>query len=187
MSLVILRVVVFAVFAGSVVVAVGSWLVRSKRINPFGSTAKMIRSLADPVLSPLERLILRRGGNPQNAEWWLLGITAVGGIVVISLTGWIGRQLALVAAAGSSGPRGLLRLSIYYAGQIVLISLVVRVIGSWFGVGRFSKWMRPFYLLTDWIVQPLRRIIPPIGRIDITPIVAWFALQIVLGWIIRIL
>jgi YggT family protein len=38
--------------------------------------------------------------------------------------------------------------------------------------------MRPVYFLTDWIVEPLRRIIPPLGMIDISPFVAWFVVQI---------
>ncbi len=96
-------------------------------------------------------------------------------------------QLRVVALAGDRGPQGVVRVLVYYAGQAVIISLVVRVIGSWFGVGRYNRWMKLFYLLTDWIVEPLRKIIPPIGMIDITPIVAWFALQLILSWLMRIL
>jgi YggT family protein len=36
---------------------------------------------------------------------------------------------------------------------------------------------------TDWLLRPLRRIIPPLGVIDITPIAAYFALQI-LEWLL---
>ena len=43
---------------------------------------------------------------------------------------------------------------------------------------RYSKWIRPFYILTDWIVQPLRRIIPPLGAIDLSPLVAMILLNI---------
>jgi len=65
--------------------------------------------------------------------------------------------------------------------------LIVRVIASWFGAFRFSPWMRPVYFLTDWIITPLRRVIPPLGMIDITPLVAWIALRIVLSWLMRML
>ncbi|OGU23702.1 MAG: hypothetical protein A3K13_13980 [Gemmatimonadetes bacterium RIFCSPLOWO2_12_FULL_68_9] len=81
----------------------------------------------------------------------------------------------------------MLRLAVYYLGQLVLIALIVRVIASWFGAFRFSRWMQPVYFLTDWIIQPLRRIIPPLGMIDITPLVAWFALRIVLNWLMGVL
>jgi uncharacterized protein YggT (Ycf19 family) len=41
--------------------------------------------------------------------------------------------------------------------------------------------MRPFYWLTDWIVEPLRRIVPQVGRFDLTPIIAWLALIVLQG------
>jgi len=69
----------------------------------------------------------------------------------------------------------------------LIIALIVRVIGSWFGKGRFNRWMRPAYRLTDWIVEPLRRFVPPIGMIDITPLVAWLLLQIGLGIVLRVI
>ena len=67
----------------------------------------------------------------------------------------------------------------------MLFALIARVIGSWVGAGRYSRLLRPAYRITDWIVIPLQRFIPPIGIIDITPIVAWFLLQLVLGLILR--
>jgi uncharacterized protein YggT (Ycf19 family) len=47
--------------------------------------------------------------------------------------------------------------------------------------------MRPAYTLTNWLVEPLRRIIPPFGMIDATPIIAWFLLLIVRGWVISLI
>jgi YggT family protein len=41
--------------------------------------------------------------------------------------------------------------------------------------------------VTDWVIEPLRKIVPPIGMIDITPIVAWFAIQLLLSGIMRVL
>lgn len=177
----------FAAFVASTVIAFGSWAVRTRRISPFSGTARLIRTLTDPVIQPVERWLLRQGGNPQHAPWWLLGITVVGGILLITVAQWLVAQLARASFAAHSGPRGLLRLAVYYLGQLVLIALIVRVIASWFSVFRYSRWMRPVYLLTDWIVQPLRRIIPPLGMIDITPLVAWFAIRIVLSWLMGVL
>jgi YggT family protein len=76
---------------------------------------------------------------------------------------------------------------IYLAFQLVLFALIARVVGSWFGAGRFNRWLRPTYRITDWIVEPLRRFIPPMGIIDITPLAAWLLLQIALSIILRFL
>lgn len=181
MGLDILRYTVFGIFVLATAAAVGSWAVRTRRISPFSKWANLIRRTTDPVLRPLEDSIQRRGGNPQTAEWWLLGGTIVGGILLISIAGWLVNQFRVISSAGRMGPGALVRVAIYYAGQIVSLALVVRVIGSWFGAGRHHRFMRPMFFLTDWIVEPLRRVIPPIGMIDISPLVAWFLIQLLMG------
>ncbi|HLZ46338.1 MAG TPA: YggT family protein, partial [Gemmatimonadales bacterium] len=52
------------------------------------------------------------------------------------------------------------------------------VIASWFGQFRYSRWIRPAYFLTDWLVEPLRRIVPPLGGLDLTPLVALVLLSL---------
>jgi YggT family protein len=100
------------------------------------------------------------------------------------MAGWIVDQFRLVSMAGRQGPGGLLRVAVYYASRIVSYALIIRVIGSWFGAGRHNHLMRPMYFLTDWIVEPLRRIIPPFGMIDASPLVAWFLIQILTGMLL---
>ncbi len=181
MELAILRYTVFGVLVLATVAAVASWAVRTRRISPFSKWANFIRRSTDPILKPIEGKIIQRGGNPQTAEWWLLGGTIVGGIVVISMAGWLVNQFRIVSIAGERGPGTVFRLVLYYAGRVISFAIVIRVIGSWFGADRQTRLMRPVYLLTDWIVEPLRKIIPPFGMIDVTPLVAWFLIQILTG------
>ena len=56
--------------------------------------------------------------------------------------------------------------------------LLVRVFGSWFPRFAASKWMRFVSFYTDPYLNVFRRIIPPLGMIDLSPMVAFFALQI---------
>lgn len=183
----ILRYAVFAVFAFSGAVALGSWALRTRRISPFGTFGQLVRRSTDTVLAPIETWQLRRGGNPQHAPWWLLGGSVAGGIIVITAADWLSGFFARLGFAASSGPRGLVRLGVFYAVQFVLLALIIRVIGSWFGAGRVNRWVGWTYRLTDWIVEPLRRVIPPLGMIDITPIVAWFLLQFLLSLVLGLI
>jgi YggT family protein len=36
--------------------------------------------------------------------------------------------------------------------------------------------MRPVYALTDWLVEPIRRVVPPLGMFDLSPFVALIVL-----------
>lgn len=179
MILALLRPAIFTLFLLATMVAIGTWAVRTQRIQPFSGLGRTIRTLTDPIIEPLERWLLRRGGNPQHAGWWLMGIALVGGILLITLLEWLASALRSFGVASARGPRGVAYLLVFYAGQLIIIALIVRVIGSWLGAGRYNKWVRWSYRLTDWCIEPLRKIIPPIGMIDITPLVVWFLLQVV--------
>lgn len=179
-----LRLGVLAAFLAAVVLALGSWAVTTRRLSPFGFAARTIRTVTDPLLAPLERFLVRRGRNPQNAPAWLVGLVTAAGIALLLLGQWLLTTLAAAVTAAHAGPRGVVRLVLYLAGQLVLLALIVRVAGSWFGAGRYTRWMRPAYLLTDWIVRPLQRFVPPLGAVDITPLVAWLLLQLVLGLVL---
>ncbi len=183
----LVRIAAFGVFMLFALVTLGSWAIRTRRINPFSSTGQRIRRFTDVFIDPIERWLLRRGGNPQNAAWWLLGIGVGGGILGVTLTEWLVVQASQLSSATERGPTGLFKIAVYYAGNLVLFALFARVVGSWFSVGRFTKWMRPAYVLTDWAVEPLRKIIPPFGRFDVTPIIAWFLIRVLMSWLLAVL
>lgn len=179
----VLRYVVFALVVLAALVALGSWLVRTRRVSPFGFLGRTLRTLTDPVLRPVERRLHRMGGNPANAGGWLIVLTAIAGIVLLSLLGWLVQTFYVAEAAAHAGPTMTIALIIAMVYRILVIALIVRVIAAWFGLFRYSKWIRPAYILTDWIVEPLRRVVPPFGAMDITPLVAWLVLYF-LRWLL---
>src|SRR6266566_3543098 len=141
---VVLRYLVFAAFAASVLVALASWLVRTRRISPFGPLGRTLRAASDPLIRPIEARLVRAGGNPVHAGWWLAVVVAY---------------------------------------RILVAALVVRVIAGWFGYFRYTRWIRPAYALTDWLVEPIRRVLPIAGGFDWSPLAAWLVL-VVLKWVL---
>ena len=158
------------------VVAAVDWLVRTRRINPFGPVARFMRRYIDPLLEPVERRVVRAGGLPASAPWWALAAIVIVGIVLLALLDFVGGLLADVMVGVSSGPGGLLRLLIFWTFTLLRIAILVRVIASWLPIGPFSPWVRWSFALTEPILQPLRRVIPPFRQIDLTPLVAFFGL-----------
>lgn len=182
----VVRYAVFALVALAALAAFAAMAIQRRALNPFGRPARTLRDLTDPLIKPIERILLRRGGNPQNAPWWLLGVALVAGILIISAADWLLGMFASARFAAHAGPRASVAFVLNLAIWLLMLALMVRVIGSWFGAGRYTPWMRPFYLVTEWMLAPLRRVIPPVGPFDLTPLVAWFALSLLRPVLIRL-
>ena len=127
-------------------------------------------------LSAGEQRILRAGGTPYAAPWWALAFVILGGLVLISGLGFVRDQVALLAYATQSG--SLLYVVVRWIFGVLQIALFARVVSSWVGGSPYSKWWRWSYVLTEPILAPLRRVIPPLGALDITVLVAYFGLQL---------
>ena len=59
------------------------------------------------------------------------------------------------------------------------LAILIRVIISWLNVNPYNPLVSFIYQITDPILVPLRRIIPPLGMIDITPLVALILLSVI--------
>jgi YggT family protein len=174
----VLRTALFALAVLVGIVAAVSYAIRTRRISPFNPVARFFRANIDPLMTPVERRVVLAGGNPVNAPWWVLGAVVLGGIVLISAIGFVVGQVAFALQATSAGPRGLLHLVVTWAFAVLRIALLVRVVSSWFRISPYSRWVRWAFTLTEPILRPLRRVIPNLGMIDVTPIVAYFLLAL---------
>lgn len=172
------RYVVLVAFAASVLLACASWLVRTRRVSPFGVVGRALRAATDPLLRPVEARLVRSGGNPVHAGWWLVVGVAAAGVLLLAAWNWLEGLAYGAAAAFSGGPRAAAALGIVLAYKIVVAALVVRVLASWFGYHRYTRWLAPAYALTDWVVEPIRRVLPPLGALDWSPLAAWLVLYV---------
>lgn len=166
-------------------VALTQWAVRSRRLNPFGAWSRVVRRLSDPVLHPLERRVIRAGGNPQNAPLWLVGLVVAAGLLLISLTHWLIGMAASFIMIAHGGPQVWLRVLVSALFSVIMTAILIRVIASWLGIGPYTRWMRPIVALTSWLIDPIRRILPPMGMFDFSPMVAWLVLYVVRGFVMR--
>lgn len=172
------RVVLLWLAALAFVVCLGDWAVRTRRISPFSAVARFFRIRIDPLIAPVERIVMRAGGRPSTAAWWALVALVVLGILLISVLQLAGDLLVQVVFA-MDDPRRLPMLFVGWAFSILRLALIVRVIASWLPVSSRAWWLHWSFVLTEWMLAPLRRVIPRIGMIDITPLVAWLALGLV--------
>ena len=172
---------IFAVFC------VIDWLVRTRRVNLFGPLARFSRSRIDPILEPIERKVVRAGGNPASAPLWALGAVVIGGILLISVLDFLRAEILGLAFAVQNGTAGIFKLLVAWTFDFLRIALLVRVVSSWLPISPYSRWIRWSYAVSEPILRPLRQVIPSMGPIDITPIIAYFLIGIIQGAVLRLL
>jgi YggT family protein len=180
LGLYLLRVALFWVAVAFGVVLGIDWLVRTRRLSPFSAIARFFRSAVDPLLLPIERRVVRAGGLPSSAPWWALGLVVVGGIVLIEVLGYARAMVAEFAGASAIGASGIALVLVRWTFLLLEIALIVRVIASWLALSRYSRWVRWAFGLTEWMLRPIRRIVPPVAMFDLSPLIAWVLLSYIL-------
>jgi YggT family protein len=187
MALGIVRLVLLVMAAVLAVFCLLDWAVRTRRVNAFGSMARFARAKIDPIITPIERRVVSAGGNPASAPLWALAAVVIGGILIISLLDFIRGELVMVVFATEGGPGGIFKLLVSWAFDFLRIALLVRVVSSWLPVSPYSKWIHWSFIISEPILRPLRQIIPSLGMIDITPIIAYFLIGLIQGAVLRLL
>ena len=133
-------VVVKKVLLYSAIVVAGvaglDWAVRTRRLSPFSRTARLMRGRVDPLLAPIERVIVRAGGTPASAPWWALAAVIIGGIVLITLLDFFGNILFQLIVV-TQQPREAPMLIASWVFSLLSLALLVRVLSSWFPISPY--------------------------------------------------
>jgi YggT family protein len=159
-------------------------------VNPFSRPVMLVRSATDPFLMPVRRALLGFGFKPNLAPL----VT----ILIAILVGWLATQLITgvlttihdaIVAARMGRIVALIGTLLYGFLGIYSLLIFARIIFSWGAVGYSNRVMRFLVNATEPLLGPLRRIIPPLGMMDISPIVAfliiWLFQQAIAGTLLR--
>ena len=68
----------------------------------------------------------------------------------------------------------ILHLIVY----IFIIAIFIQVILSWVNPGAYNPVTTLLYRLTEPLLRPARKLLPPMGGLDLSPIIAFFFLQL---------
>ena len=152
------------------------FMMQAMRVSFGGQIGDFVVKLTNWAVKPLRRIIPGAGG----FDWASL-IAALAtqllfnGIIVGAATRFGEVESAgLVPMILWLAVRGPLRLSVH----IMIGALILQAVLSW--INPYSPLAKPAQQLTSPILDPIRRILPTISGIDLSPLVAILLLQAVL-------
>lgn len=139
--------------------------VRADFYNPI---SQFVVKFTTPVLGPLRRVVPGVGGADiaSLVLAWLLKSTE---LILVGLLLGSGRQL--LGAFFWSLP-ALIGLTI----NIFMFAIFIRVILSWIGPDPRHPGVSLLERLTDPVLRPAQRLVPPVGGIDLSPVAVLIAL-----------
>ena len=146
-------------------------LVRANFYNPI---SQLIWKVTQPVTVPLTRF-LPRWRNVDIAAVLVLGLIAILDIVIVG--GLYARSLD----AGQTVWFALLKI-ISLGLRLYTLCLLVVTILSWVGPGTSNPAANVLWSITEPVLRPVRRILPPIAGLDLSPIPVMILFQALDTW-----
>ena len=148
--------------------------VRADFYNPL---SQFLIRVTNPALVPLRRVI------PS------IGKLDTASVVLMLVLEILGVWLVGVIGSGVTGWQQVIALSVIKLAMTLLMTyfflIIVAVILSWLGQGLRHPFVPLVFQLTEPILRPIRKVIPPIAGIDLSPLFALIAIRfliLLLGW-----
>ena len=145
--------------------------VRADFYNPVSQFAV---KATNPILVPLRKLIPGFGG---------MDVAAIVFAYLVNLAKWL--TLAGLGFA-SFGSMGYLGVALYVLFELIYLTIglfiflaFIRIILSWISPGGYNPMVALIGQLTEPLFRPFQKIIPPMGGLDLSPILMFMVLYFV--------
>lgn len=159
----------FSLYIGAVLLRFLLALVRADFYNPL---SQFLVKITNPVLVPLRRFIPPVGKIDSASLVLAFTLKLIAATLLMSLQGveaGVGGLLLAVLA-------DLIRTVVW----IFMVALIIQAIMSWVGNSYGNPMGSLLDSLTAPILDPIRKFVPLIGMVDLSPLVAILLLQVVL-------
>lgn len=144
-------------------------LLEALRADYYNPICQALIRVTDPLVKPLARIIPRVGSVSLAGIAWLYILELALLVILMTLNGWVMAWPVLFVLAALRLVRMLLVL--------YLVLIIVNVILSWVGQSFRHPVVPLIYQLTEPVLAPIRRVIPPLGGFDLSPLLALIAIQ----------
>jgi YggT family protein len=152
------------------------FLMQAMRVSFGGQLGNFVVTLTNWAVKPLRRIIPGIGGFDWASLFaaFMLQLLLAGLLIGASGQPLVADNLTLGLMVGWFAVRSLLRLAVY----LFIGALILQAVLSW--INPYSPLAAPIHLLTRPLLDPIRRILPSISGIDLSPLVVILLLQALL-------
>ena len=146
-------------------------------LNPFSWAARTLRRLTDGFVVPVRGTLRQVGVDPKFAPLVVMLVSILLGYFIWRLVQTVGMTLdGAISSVRTGAVFAALGYILYGLLSIYSLLIFVRIIFSWGMVSYHNRIMRFLVDVTEPMLAPLRRMIPPVAMMDISPIVAFLIL-----------
>ncbi|MBL1294367.1 MAG: YggT family protein [Thiotrichales bacterium] len=164
-------VIINTIFGIYILAVMLRFIFQAARVDFRNPLSQLIVNVTNPPLKPLRRVIPGWGGIDFSTIVLMVALT----IIKLSLIGLITGQQLSISWLLFTTIADLISLLYYLLLGIIIISIIM----SWIGQTSQNPMVGLLQQISEPILRPFRRIIPPIGGLDLSPIFAILALQII--------
>lgn len=149
---------------------IARFLLQASRADFYNPLAQFIWRVTNPVVQPLQRWV------PRWRSWDLATLAFAWAVLVVNLS--LDFALLSVPWSPSVVVLALLKLLLMFL-SFYTFSILIQAVMSWFGAAGHSPAYGLLFALNEPLLRPVRRRLPPIGGLDLSPLLVIIALQVV--------
>lgn len=141
-------------------------------VHYFNPVTQLVVKLTNPVLKPLRRIIPAWHGIDFAALILLLALELIKLLIIVWLqVGNLPNIIGLIVW----GFADLLNILLNFYFWAIIIAAVISLLGQ----GQFTSIAEALHLITEPLLRPFRRLIPPVAGFDLSPIPVIIILKII--------
>jgi YggT family protein len=146
-------------------------------LNPFGWASRTLRRLSDGFVVPVRGTLRDVGIDPKFSPLVVILVSILLGYFLLRFVGTVATTLdGAISSARTGNVFAVLGYILYGLLSIYILLIFLRIVFAWGMVSYTNRVMRFLVDVTEPLLGPLRRMIPPLGPMDISPIVAFLIL-----------
>lgn len=147
-------------------------------LNPFSRPVILIRRWTDPMVNPVRRPLVQAGFSPNVAPLVVILIAILAGYFASEFIGAVLFTVrGLIRSVTAGAPISFVGYIIFGVLAVFSLMIFARILMSW-GVSPHNRLLHFLIRATEPVLGPFRRLIPPVGMMDISPIVVMFLLTL---------